>query len=424
MSDNPTNLGGQDAKPMDAADLDLATRTLADVLAMPYSTAREISRRIEARAVWAEHFAARLLAEVERCNRALMQYERNKRADEEYATGLLAELDALKAEKAARESTTIGQALSRAVDIEASLRSENERLKAEVVDVRTDLGATRDEWLIETQELRDSLRTKDEAAKLPELEKWCAKAFERIANDASTSRCDTAYSAIASLRHLIRAALKGETSNINDEYRATRSEWREGMDAHIEADRLRAHAQRQADDEVKPRGLWRCEGCGDAYDIETDPSAWLWTGEAFAHKCPGNHPQVGYMPARWFGEGEPAGPFGTASDGGSAEAPEGRRWGVKPSNCDCPDHVRDARLCKSHWWRVRDVAGNVFVACAIAAWLVTVASVIVTAVRYPWLLVLIPALLIAAWVERLADSRLCGVAERISAEDARHSEGG
>jgi hypothetical protein len=64
-------------------------------------------------------------------------------------------------------------------------------------------------------------------------------------------------------------------------------------------------------------GLWRCEGCGDAYDAESEMSRWRWTGEAYEHKCPGLHSQAGHMPARWFGEG-PAVAQGDG-DGGAQE---------------------------------------------------------------------------------------------------------
>lgn len=62
-------------------------------------------------------------------------------------------------------------------------------------------------------------------------------------------------------------------------------------------------------------GLWRCEGCGDAYDFETDRGAWRWTGLIYEHKCPGLEPQAGHMPARFFGTAAVSQPDGYADAG-------------------------------------------------------------------------------------------------------------
>lgn len=107
-------------------------------------------------------------------------------------------------------------------------------------------------------------------------------------------------------------------------------------------------SERQAEDEpsatckesLPVRGLWRCEGCGDAYDEQTDVGAWLWAGDALQHKCPGNHPQAGYFPARWFGDGPaPRGIFGTSAqaDGAEVELP-----------APCEHHIFDCLCSECH----------------------------------------------------------------------------
>lgn len=56
--------------------------------------------------------------------------------------------------------------------------------------------------------------------------------------------------------------------------------------------------------ETKPRGVWRCECCGEMFD-GISPE-WRMSAGQMAHKCPGNDPQAGYFTARFFPDARPA----------------------------------------------------------------------------------------------------------------------
>ena len=48
-------------------------------------------------------------------------------------------------------------------------------------------------------------------------------------------------------------------------------------------------------------GCWRCSCCGEKKpDGWCADSAWRWNGEAWEHRCPGTHPQVGHNHCRLF----------------------------------------------------------------------------------------------------------------------------
>jgi hypothetical protein len=52
---------------------------------------------------------------------------------------------------------------------------------------------------------------------------------------------------------------------------------------------------------AKPQsGMWLCSGCGERWAPNTLDSGWRATPEGPQHKCPGNHPQHGHEPARFF----------------------------------------------------------------------------------------------------------------------------
>jgi len=65
-------------------------------------------------------------------------------------------------------------------------------------------------------------------------------------------------------------------------------------------------ALREGAGDAAMAGVWRCSCCGELHDDASDP-AWRWNGNIWEHKCPGNSPQCGHQPARYFGPAKAAG---------------------------------------------------------------------------------------------------------------------